>query len=331
MKNKILLVWLILLCLGLSTRSTFGLDKLRVGLSSISAVHGAIWVAAEKGLFKKYGIDAEVIAIGAGTQGIGALMAGDVPIVSAGGDAAINANLRGGDVVILASVLNRGVQRVMARPDIKSPNELKGKRVGVTRYGAASHLVLQLMMRKWGMDPARVTVMQIGSSPSMLASLENGGIDAAVLTLPSVFVAEERGYRVLADLADTDIYYLHTMIDTSRSFLKSNRELALRFMKGFVEGIAYFGQHKKESVEVLKRKLRTDAKGEKYLEKSYDLLAGGYYEKVPYPSMQGVETLLQFAEKDNPKAKGADPRSFVDSSIVAELESSGFIKTLYEK
>jgi hypothetical protein len=91
MKNKILLVWLILLCIGLSTRSTFGLDKLRVGLSSISAVHGAIWVAAEKGLFKKYGIDAEVIAIGAGTQGIGALMAGDIPIVSAGGDAAINA------------------------------------------------------------------------------------------------------------------------------------------------------------------------------------------------------------------------------------------------
>lgn len=330
-KRLLVLISLILFSLGLSSRPALGSDKLRIGLSSVSALHGAMWVAEEKGLFKKYGIDAEVIVMGAGTQGVGALMAGDVPIVSGGGDAAINANLRGGDVIMIASVLNRGVQRVMARPDIKSPNELKGKRIGVTRYGAASHLVLQLMMRRWGMNPGDVTVMQIGSSPAMVASLDNQGIDAAVLTIPSAFVAEERGYRVLADLADMDIYYLHTMIDTSRSFLRRNRDLTARFLKGFVEGVAYFKKNKKESLAVLRKKLRTDAKGEKYLEKSYDLLAGGYYERIPYPSMQGVETLLQFAEKDNPKAKGADPRSFVDSSIVSELESSGFIKSVYEK
>ena len=331
MRSRTILALLFLLCSGFFARSSFGLDKLRVGLSSVSALHGALWVAEEKGLFKKHGIDAEVIVIGAGTQGISALIAGDVQFVSGAGDAAINANLRGADVIIAASVLNRGVQRVMARPDIKGPKDLKGKRVGVTRYGAASHLVLQLMMRRWGMSPGDVSVMQIGSSPSMLASLDKGGIDAAVLTIPSVFIADERGFRVLADLADMDIYYLHTMMDTSRSFLRSNRDQALRFIKGFVEGIAFFKKNKRESIEVLKKKLRTDAKGEKYLEKSYDLLAGGYYESVPYSSMQGVETLLQFMEKENPKAKTADPKSFVDSSIVAELEASGFIKALYEK
>jgi len=332
MKKKILLGILALLAgARFFEPLASGADKLRVGLSSVSALHGALWVAAEKGLFKKHGIDAEVIAIGAGTQGISALIAGDVQFVSGAGDAVINANLRGGDVIIVASVLNRGVQRVMARPGIKSPKDLKGKKVGVTRFGAASHLVLQLMMRRWGMSPADVSVLQIGSSPSMLASLENKGIDAAVLTIPSVFVAEDRGYRVLADLADMDIYYLHTMIDTSRSFLRSNRDLSVRFLKGFVEGIAYFKKNKKESLEVLKKKLRTDGQGERYLEKSYDLLAGGYYENVPFPSMQGVETLLQFMEKENPKAKTADPKSFVDSSFVAELEASGFIRNLYEK
>lgn len=328
------LIQFLLVCLGLLlflSSPSPAADKIRIGLSSMSAIHGAMWAAEEKGLFKKHGIDPEVITIGAGTQAVGALLAGDVPIVSGGGDVVINANLRGGDVIMVASVLNRGVQRVMALPDIKSPKDLKGKRVGVTRYGAASHLVLQLMMGRWGMSPGDIIVLQIGSSTSMLASLDKGGIDAAVLTIPSVFVAEERGYRVLADLADMDIYYLHTMITTSRSFLKSNRDQATRFLKSFIEGIAFFKKNKRESIEVLKKKLRTDAKGEKHLEKSYDLLAGGYYESVPYPSMKGVETLLQFMEKDHPKAKTADPKSFVDSSIVAELEASGFIKALYEK
>ncbi|MBI4490360.1 MAG: ABC transporter substrate-binding protein [Deltaproteobacteria bacterium] len=315
----------------LSPSSALGMDKIRIGLSSVSALHGAVWVAEEKGLFKKHGMEPEVIVIGGGAaRGVSALIAGDIQFLSGAGDAVISANLRGADVVIAASVLNKGVQRVMARPELKSPGDLKGKKVGITRFGSASHLVLGLMLRRWGMSPAEVNVVQVGSSPAMIASLEKGGIDAAVLTLPSVFVAEERGYRVLADLADMDIYYLHTMLDTTRSYLRAHRDYAARFMKGFVEGIAYFKKNKKESMEVLKKKLRTDQEGEKHLEKSYDLLASRYYERVPYPSLKGVETVLEFLAKENPKAKGADPKSFMDDSIVREIEASGFIKRLYE-
>jgi ABC-type nitrate/sulfonate/bicarbonate transport system substrate-binding protein len=165
----------------------------------------------------------------------------------------------------------------------------------------------------------------------MLASLEKGGIEGAVLTIPSMFVAEDRGYRVLLDMADTDVYYLHTMIATTRGYIKTNRDKVVRFLKGYLEGLAYVKQNKRDSMEVVKKKLRIGAEQERNLERSIDLLSAKYYESLPYPSMRGVETVLGFLERDNPKAKGADPKSFVDDSLLREIEASGFIKTLYQK
>ena len=173
--------------------------------------------------------------------------------------------------------------------------------------------------------------MQVGSSPNMLAALDKGGIDAAVLTIPSMFVAEDRGYKVLIDLADTDIYYLHTMIASTRRYIKSNRDKVIRYLKGYLEGIAYFKQHRKESLEVVKKKLRITAGQERNLERSFDLLSTKYYESMPYPSLRGVETVLSFIEKDNPKAKTADPKSFIDDSLLREIDASGFVKGLYQR
>lgn len=179
------------------------------------------------------------------------------------------------------------------------------------------------------MNPGELQLLQIGSSPAMLASLDRGGIDAAVLSIPAVFVAEDAGYRVLADLADMDIFYLHTMLSTTQSYIRTNRDQATRFVKAFVEGIAYFKKNKKESLGILKKKLRMEVSQEKFLERTYDILAAKYYDQVPYPSLQGVKTVLEFQAKESPKAKEADPQSFIDSSIVKELETSGFIKALY--
>jgi len=161
--------------------------------------------------------------------------------------------------------------------------------------------------------------------------MDKGGIDAAVLTIPSMFVAEDRGYRVLLDMADTDIYYLHTMIATTRSYIKNNRDKVSRFLQGYLEGIAFVKQHKKESIDVVKKKLRIGAEQERNLERSIDLLSAKYYEATPYPSMRGVETVLGFVEKDNPKARSADPKSFVDESLLREIDQSGFIKKLYDR
>ncbi len=311
---------------------SFGLDKVRVGLTAVTALFGPVWVSEEKGLFKKHGVESEVIVIGGGAaRGVSALIAGDIQFLVGSGDVVINTSLKGMDTVIAASLLNKGVQRVMAKPELKTPADLKGKRVGITRFGSASHLVLQMMQRKWGMGPGEIQVVQVGSSAAMLASLDKGGIDAAVLSMPFIFVAEDRGYRILADLGDMDIDFINTMLDTTRTYLRTHRSQATGFMKGFVEGIAYFKKNKKESLEVLRKKLRTDAGGEKDLERSYDILASKYYDKVPYPSLVGTETVLEFLARENPKAKGANPKSFIDDSIIRELDSSGFIKALYEK
>ncbi len=331
MKRRVLESMLGLLAfLLLFERGALASDRVRVGLISVSALHGALWVAEEKGLFKKYGIEPEFVIIGGSTAGISALLAGDVVFLQNSGDGIINADLRGTDLVMIAAMLNKGVQRVIARPDIKNPEDLKGKKVGITRFGTVSQTILETALAMWKINRADVAVVQVGSSPAMLASLEKGGIDAAVLTIPSSFIAIDKGYRVLADFADLGIYYLHSMLSVRRSFLEANRDLVTRFIKGFVEGIAYFLKNKKESLAVLQKKLRSGPEAEKNLEAAYDLLAAKQYEKAPYPSIAGVKTNLEFLAKENPKAKEANPNSFIDGSIIKELDESGFIKKLYE-
>ena len=307
-------------------------DKIRMGLSSVSALHSAVWVAEQKGLFRKYGIDPEVIVTGQGAAtGISALLANDIQVVASAGDALVASTLQGADTVMIAGVVNKGLQRIMARSEIKTPTELKGKKIGVTRIGAVSHSVLLMMLPRWKMSVNDVQVMQLGSSPNMLAALDRGGIDAAVLTIPSMFVAEDRGYRVVVDMGDTDIYYLHTMIATTRNYVKSSRDRVTRFLKGYLEGLAFVKQNKKESIDIVRKKLQLGAEQTRNLERSIELLNAKYYESVPYPSLRGVETVLGFLEKDNPKAKSADPKSFVDDSLLREIEQSGFIKKLYDR
>lgn len=334
-RNRAMAFGALLLALSVEPRALFGLDRVRVGLSSLSATSGSLWVAEERGLYKKHGINPELIVIGGGaSRVVSSLIAGDIQFASGGGDAVIRAGLKGADVISVASPLVKGLQRVMSRSDIRGPEELRGKKIGITRFGSASHLVILLALRRWGMRPEEVQILQVESSPAMLVSLDRGAIDAAVLTMPSFFVAEERGYRVLADLGDMDIYYLQNTLDSTRGYLRKNRDQALRFIKGSVEGIAYFKKNKKESLEVLRKKLRIQSEQErnyKYLESSYQLLATKYYSDVPYPSIRAIQTSLDFLGAEEPQARGVDAKLFMDDSFVRELEASGFIKALYQR
>lgn len=310
-------------------------DKVRIGLSSISATSGSIWVAEEKGLFKKHGLEAEVIIIGGGaSRVVSSLIAGEIQLSVGGGDAVIRSHLKGADTVLVASPMKTGLQRMMVRPDIKTPADLKNKKIAVTRFGSASHWVLQLFLRKWGMRSDDIQILQLGSSPAMFASLEKGGVDGAVFTIPTFFLAEERGFRTLADPVEMEIYYLQNSVDTTRGYIKRNRDQALRVVKALCEGLAYFQKNKKESLDVLQKKLRIQSAQErdvKYLELSYKLLADKFYSRVPYANPKAIETTLEFISPEEPKARGADPKQFLDESLVREVEASGFIKALYEK
>ena len=307
-------------------------DKVRVGLSSVSATNGSIWVAEDKGLFRKHGIDVEVIVVGGGgARVVSSLVAGDLHFSVGGGEGSVRSQLRGADTVIAASSLSKGLQRIMARPEIKNYQELKGRRIGITQYGSAAHLVLLLMLKKWNMRTDQVQILQVGSSPAMLASLDKGGIDAAVLTLPTFFVAEDRGYRTVGDPITMDIFYLQNTLESTRGFLRKNRDGSLRFMRGYIEGIAYFKKNKSESLDVMRKKLRIQSEQERdnrYLEQSYNLLANAYND-IPYPALKSVQTIIDKIAEDEPKAKERDVKSFVDDSFVKELEDTGFTKTLY--
>src|SRR5262245_46244459 len=170
-------------------------DRVRVGLSALSLANSPLWVAEEKGIFKKYGIDPEIILVGGGaSRSVSSLLAGDLQFATAGGGAAISAALGGADVVMIAAGNNKGIQRLMVKPDIKTPEALKAKRIGVTGLGSSGHLALLLMLRKWNIAPEEIQVLQVGASPVMVISLQKGGLDGAVLQDPSFFVAEDAGF-----------------------------------------------------------------------------------------------------------------------------------------
>ena len=332
-RNRHHIVLLVVAMLVSLDRSAFAqnLDRVRVGLSALSPSNWVVWVAEEKGLFKKHGIDAQVIFIGGGgARGMNALIAKDVQFMIIGGVGVINAALRGVDVAMVASNVNLSTQRLMARPEIKTPEDLRGKRVGVTAFGSNTHSVLLMLLKRWSMKPEDVVILQIGPSPTMIISLDKHLIDAAILTSPSDFIAEERGNRTLADLADMKLYSLQGTLSTSRDYLKSSEDQATRFIRGYSEGIAFIKKNKAQSIEVLRKKLRLDQSQNQYVEKTYALYANKYLDQIPYVSLQGVKTLLDFIAPDIPKAKSADPESFIDARIVKQLEQSGFYAKLYQ-
>jgi NitT/TauT family transport system substrate-binding protein len=170
-------------------------DKIRIGLSSISATNGSVYVAEEKGFFKKYGADVEVVVIGGGgARTVSSLMAGDIQFSVGGGEGSIRSQLKGVETVIVASTFSKGLQRIYARPEIKTYQELKGKRIAITQFGSAGHIALLLMLKKWNMRADQVQIVTLGSSPAMLIGLDKGSADAAVLTIPTFFLADEKGY-----------------------------------------------------------------------------------------------------------------------------------------
>ena len=276
-------------------------------MGAFSPTNSAIWVAEERGLFKKHSIEAEAIFIGGGaTRSVNALLASDIQFATAGGGGVIQSALRGADVVMIAANNNKGVHRILVRPEIDTPEAVKGKKIAITTFGSSSHQVLTMVLDVWKMRPDELQILQVGSSPTMLVSMQKKLVDGAVLSDPSYFIAEDNGFRVIADLAKMNIHYLQNMMVSTRSYLRANRDQATRVMRAFVEAIAYFKKNKKDSVQIILKKMRMKADQAKYAERTYDQYANIYFERVPYPSATGIKTVLESLVKENPKAKGAD-------------------------
>ncbi|HEX9788365.1 MAG TPA: ABC transporter substrate-binding protein, partial [Candidatus Binatia bacterium] len=305
------------------------LQKINVAFSSISGNMAPLWVTQDRGFFRKHGLDVQVILIESGTTTTQALVAGDISFAQVAGPAVIQSNLRGADAVMIAGVVNTLTFQLYTEKGITRPDQFKGKAVGVTRFGSATDFAMRYALDKYGLDANKdVAILQLGNVPALLAAMEAAKIQGAMLSAPTSLRAKKMGFPMLADLQMLGLEYQHTSIATSRALIKSKPELVRDFMRAYVEGIHYAKTHRKETLDVLAKYLRTDDK--EVLEDTYESIILTLVPEKPYPTQKGVQIILRELGAKDPAARSARPEQFLDLSIVKELDSSGYIDRLYK-
>ena len=298
---------------------------LRVAYSAISGAMSSLWVAHEAGYFKREGLDVELLYIGGGSLLIQSMLSGDVPFAYGPSVPVINASLRGSDLVLIGNTGDSLVFSIMSRPEIKQPSALKGKKVGITRLGGSTDWALDAALKQWGLERAQISVIQTGGMPEGLAALSSGSLDAVVLSPPSNFRAAKAGMYELADVGEMKIIFPNTPLSTTRSFIRSQRDSALRFMRGFTQGLQRLRADKEFSTKVLSKYTKVmDSETLAQLHQIYGVRYSG--DVIPYVRAEGVEEILRRTPgKEAREAKAGD---FIDNGLLKELEQSGWFKAL---
>ncbi|HEX2473166.1 MAG TPA: ABC transporter substrate-binding protein, partial [Lacipirellulaceae bacterium] len=232
-------------------------EKLRLTYSAIGGSQASVWVPYEAGIFRKHGLDVELLYVGGGGRAAQVVQSGEVPIGVFTGGAVINSNLAGGDLVMIASSMNVMTFAVMARPEIRSVEELKGKKIGISRFGSATDFGLRYAESQWPIKRQRdFAVIQIGGMPEQLTALRTKALDAAVLNAELAIVARKEGFTEITDLARSGLNFPTSSIVTTRSFIKRNENTVRKFVRAYVEGIHYAKTQRAFGVQVLKKYLR---------------------------------------------------------------------------
>ncbi|MGH7852728.1 MAG: ABC transporter substrate-binding protein [Candidatus Binatia bacterium] len=303
-----------------------GAAPMRIAYSAISGAMSSLWVAQEGGYFKREGLDTELLYIGGGSLLIQSMLSGEVPFAYGPSVPVINASLRGADLTLIGNTGNALVFSIMSRPDIKQPAQLKNKKVGVTRLGGSTDWALDAAMKQWGLERGRdIVVIQTGGMPEGLAALVSGALDAVVLSPPSNFRAMKAGMHELVDVGQLGIIFPNTPLSTTKSFIKSNRETALRFLRGFTQGLNRLRTDKEFSMKVLSKYTKvTDPETLAQLHQTYGVRYSG--DRIPYTRAEGVDEILK--RTPGKEAREAKAGEFIDNSLLKELEQSGWFRTL---
>ncbi len=304
-------------------------QRVNVAYSSISGNNATLWVTQERGFFKKYGLDVQIVLIESGTTTVQSLISGEIGFAHMAGAAVLQSNLRGADAVMIAGVVNTLIFQLYTDKSISRPDQLKGKAVGVTRFGSSTDFAMRYALERYGLQPDKdVTILQLGNVPAILTALEAGKLQGAMLSPPTTLRAKKAGFPVLADLQMLGLEYQHTGIATTRALIKSRPELVRDFMRAYVEGIHYAKTHRRETLEILAKYLRTDDKD--ILDETYENIVLTLVPEKPYPTLKGIQIMLrEMGAKDVP-ARTAKPEQFVDFTFIKELDGSGFIDRLYK-
>jgi NitT/TauT family transport system substrate-binding protein len=307
------------------------LSHLTISYPSISGAQAVLWIAKETNIFRDNGLDVDLVYIGGGPRSMAALLSGQLQVIGTGGNSLVAANLQGAkDAVLIATTYNTLVFSLMTRATLKDPKDLKGKTFGVTGLGSLSDFTLRTLLRRWALDPARdVVIRPMGGYPEILTGLQSGMLDGGVFSPPANLNAQALGFREFIDAGSTGIEYAATCYGTTRRFIRERRETVAQFIRALTSAIHRFKTDKAGSLKIMQQYIKN--RDPKVLEETYRVYALQYLPKAPYPTRNGVKTILDsFAEATVPEAKKAEPEAFVDISFVQELEKSGWIDRLYQ-
>src|SRR6266404_683184 len=294
--------------------------KMTIAYSSLGPMATGIWMAKDSGAFDKYGIQADVIFISSGLVVVQALIGGDLQGGSGATNAVINAILNGAPIIGVAATANRPYHRLFVQPEINRLEDLKGKTLGVTRFGSITDNLTRILLRKSGLEGA-VNVRQMGGTVEVAAAFQNRLIAGAVTG--DLHVAPPSQPKILVKLVDLGIPYSMNMIAVSRDYLRRNRDTVEGMVRAYAEGVAAMNQDKEKALKVIAKYARIpDAKG---IENHY-LDSVTYLDRIPRAEPEAVQTILEFMGK-----KGVPPETFQDNSIIDKLTREGFFDKLYKK
>jgi NitT/TauT family transport system substrate-binding protein len=306
------------------TQGLAATTSMRLLYPSFAGSWATAWIAKEAGYFSNEGLDVELIRVGGSTRMVAAMLGGSAPIIQAGASAAVAANAAGGDVVIIGATGTVSPFRLMARPEIKQPSDLKGKKAGITTFGSTSDQVLRIALKQFNLEPNKdVAILSMGAQPEAFAALQSGAVHVVALSYPLYPKAAKLGMRELVNFGQLGVEDINGTVITTRSFIAQQRDTALRFLRAFTRGMHRYRTDKEYSKKILAKygKITDD----EILEGTWQDYAPTL-QKSPRPSSKGIQFLIENhfqGKKPLPK-----PEQFVDASLVDQLEKSGFIESV---
>ena len=319
----IALLVLLMLC---RTRSD-AQERLRVGLGSISLQSGLVHIAKDRGLFAKYGLSVESIYIPGGSTNVQVLVSGNLDLSQLSGAPGVAANLEGADLVYFVGLLDKLNYQLIARSEIKTIEQLRGKKFAVSRYGSSADFGMRAMLKKVGIDPIKeATILQIGDEPARIAAVTSGNVDGTVVNAPFGTEAERLKLSVLADSVKMSIPYFNTGLLGSRRYLEKQDAKVMNFLRAYLESIKVLKTERDYSIKALGQFTRVQ--NVKALQDGYDYLVT-QLANVPYPSAEAMQAVMTQLAETNPKARGIDAKSYVSDQYLKRLEGEGFMKRLW--
>jgi len=279
-----------------------------------------LWVNKELGFSKKYGLDLEIILIQAGSPNIQALLGGSLQLTQTAASSAVIGASQGAPVVIVATLENKLPMLLISRPEIKGPQQLRGKVIGINRFGGSNDAAVLMAVKAWKMQPSDIKMLQTGGTSARMAALISKKVDATVQSYPEIYQARKLGMNVLADIGDFG-YYTNTSNIVTRSYLQQNRAAVKGFIKGQIEGMHYVKTNKEGSLKILRKHLQiTDAEA---VEGTYEFFAKRLL-RSPRTELEGIKNILVSID-----AGQKNPADFIDMSLIDEIEKEGFVQKLY--